>query len=110
MSEELAAKKSGPNTFYFLAGLGLGSLIAVLFARKSGAETREYLSDKMREESEYTHKKAHKLKKRAAAVAEQGKNMLTQKKEQIAEAVDVGREVYKQEIVKAKAAGTETEK
>ena len=32
---------------------------------------------------------------------------VTQKKEQIAAAVDAGRDVYKQEIAKAKAAGTE---
>jgi gas vesicle protein len=109
MSEELAAKKSDSKVFYFLVGLSLGSLISVLFAPKSGDETRKYLSDKLKEGSEYTHKKAHELRERAAAVVEEGKNMVTQKKEQIAAAVDVGHEAYKQEIAKAKAAGTETE-
>ena len=42
MSEELASKKSGSTIFYFLMGLGLGSLISILFAPKSGDETREY--------------------------------------------------------------------
>ena len=42
MSEELAAKKSGSRVFYFLVGLSLGSLISILFAPKSGDETREY--------------------------------------------------------------------
>jgi gas vesicle protein len=110
MSEELAAKKSGSRVFYFLVGLSLGSLISILFAPKSGDETREYLSDKLKEGSDYTHKKTHELRERAAVVVEQGKNMVTQKKEQIAAAVDAGRDVYKQEIAKAKAAGTETEK
>jgi len=72
-------------------------------------ERHGYLSDKLKEGSEYTQKKAHELRERAAAVVEHGKNMLTQKKEQIAAAVDVGREAHKREIAKAKAAGTETE-
>jgi gas vesicle protein len=109
MSDELAAKKSDSKVFYFLAGLALGSLISVLFAPKSGEETREYLSNKLKEGSEYTHKKAHELREQAATVVEDGKSMVTQKKEQIAAAVDVGRKAYKQEIAKAKAAGTETE-
>lgn len=109
MSEELAAKKINSKGFYFLVGLGLGSLISVLFAPQSGDETREYLSDKLKEGSQYTQKKAHELRERAAAVVGHGKNMVTEKKEQIAAAADAGREAYKQEIAKAKAAGTETE-
>jgi gas vesicle protein len=109
MSEELAAKKSNSKVFYFLVGLGIGSLVSVLFAPKSGDETREYLSDKLEEGGEYTQKKAHEMRERAAAVVEHGKNMVTETKGQIAAAVDVGRKAYKQEIAKAKAAGTETE-
>jgi gas vesicle protein len=108
MSEELAAK-GGSVPSYFLVGLGLGSLIGILFAPKSGAETRGYLLDKLRKGSEYTHKKTHELRERTAALGKKGKNVVTQKKEQVTAAVDVGREVYKQEIAKAKAAGTETE-
>ena len=101
MSEELAAK-GGSVPSYFLVGLGLGSLIGILFAPKSGAETRGYLLDKLRKGSEHTRKKTHELRERAAELAKHGKNVVT-------EAVDAGREVYKQEIAKAKAAGTETE-
>ena len=34
-----------PKGNYFLVGLGIGSLIGVLFAPKSGEETREYLAE-----------------------------------------------------------------
>jgi len=107
MSEEPAAKKSDSTIFYFLVGLGLGSFISVLFAPKSGDETRKYLSEKLKDGSAYTQKKAHELKKRAAAAVEHGQNTVTQKKGQIAAAVDAGREAYQQEIAKTKAAGTE---
>jgi gas vesicle protein len=108
MSEERASKGSSAFS-YFLVGLGLGSLIGILFAPKSGADTRGYLSDKLKEGSEYAHKKRHELRERVAALGKHGKNVVTQKKEQIPAAVDVGREIYKQEIAKAKAAATETE-
>jgi gas vesicle protein len=84
-------------------------LIGILFAPKSGAETRGYFSDKLKEGSEYAHKKTHELRERVAALGKHGKNVVTQKKEQITAAVDVGREVYEEEKAKAKAAGTETE-
>ena len=38
-----------PKGNYFLVGLGIGSLIGVLFAPKSGEETREYIAKKTRE-------------------------------------------------------------
>ena len=107
MPEEVTAKKSNSTIIYFLVGLGLGSFISALFAPKSGDETRKYLSDKLKEGSEYTRKKAYELKKRTEAAVEHGRNTVTQKKEQIAAAVDAGQDVYKQEIAKAKAAGTE---
>ena len=90
--------RTGSKLLYFVIGLGLGSLISILFAPKSGDQAREYLSEK-----------TNKLKSRAARAVEHGRNMATEKKEQLAAAVDAGREVYKQESTKAKAAGTPSE-
>jgi gas vesicle protein len=36
----------GSKVSYFLAGLGIGALVGILFAPKSGEETREYLTSK----------------------------------------------------------------
>ena len=87
---------------YFLVGLGVGSLIGILFAPKSGEETREYLSQKVNEGSEYAQKKVRDLQERAEDVVERGKEVVTEKKEEIAAAVDVGRETYQREKSKAK--------
>jgi gas vesicle protein len=36
---------SGRTTFTFLTGLGIGAAVAVLFAPRSGEETREWIAD-----------------------------------------------------------------
>jgi len=99
MADKIASKVS-----YFLVGLGIGSLIGILFAPKSGGDTREYLSQKVKEGSEYAQKKARELRERAEDLVGRGKEGVTQKKEQIAAAVDVGREAYQREKSKAKGA------
>jgi gas vesicle protein len=96
MAENIDSKVS-----YFLVGLGIGSLIGILLAPKSGEETREYLSQKAKEGSEYAQKKTRELRERAENSFKRGKEVLTQKKEQIAAAVDVGCETYRREKSKA---------
>ena len=75
--------------------MGVGSLLGILFAPKSGEETREYLSQNVNEGSEYAQKKLQELRVPAEDLVERGKEVVTEKKEQIAAAVDVG-ETYKQ--------------
>ena len=40
------ADNVGSKVSFFLVGLGIGALVGILFAPKSGEETREYLSSK----------------------------------------------------------------
>ncbi|SRR5712692_3055229 len=98
------AAKIYSNASYFLLGLSIGSLIGILFAPKSGEETREYLTQKTKDGGEYARKKARGLRERAEDLVERGKEVVTETKEQIAAAVDVGRETYQQEKAKAKGA------
>jgi gas vesicle protein len=89
---------------YLLVGLGIGSLVGILFAPKSGEETREYLVRKAREGSQYTQKKVLELRERAQDVVEHGEEVVTQKKGQIATAIEAGREAYRREKALAKSA------
>jgi gas vesicle protein len=98
------AENNGSKVGYFLAGLVSGSLMAVLSAPKSGEETREYLSQNVKERNEYAQKKARELRARAEDLVERGMEAVTQKKEQIVAAVDAGREAYQREKSKAKGA------
>jgi gas vesicle protein len=89
---------------YLLVGLGIGSLVGILFAPKSGDETREYLAQKAREGTQYTQEKVRELTERAEEIVEHGREVVTQKKGQIATAIEAGREAYRQEKSLAKSA------
>jgi gas vesicle protein len=98
------AERIDSKVNYLLLGLGIGSLLGILFAPKSGEETREYLSQKAKEGSEYAQKKARELRERAEDLIERGKEALAEKEGQITAAVDIGRETYKREKSKAQGA------
>jgi gas vesicle protein len=89
---------------FFLVALGIGSLIAILFAPKSGEETREYLTQKAKEVSEYVQKEARKLRERAEELVDRTNQVVARKQEQIATAIDAGREAYQREKSKAQVA------
>ena len=62
------------------------------------------MSQKVKERNEYAQKKARELREHAEDLVERGKEVVTQKKGQIAAAVDAGREAYQREKSKAKGA------
>ena len=95
------AENVGSKISYFLVGLGIGALLGILFAPKSGEETREYLSKKAEEGKEYAQRKARELRERADDLIERSKEIAMKQKESIAAAVDAGREAYQREKAKA---------
>jgi gas vesicle protein len=99
MAEEIDSKVS-----YFLLGLGVGSLIGILFSPKSGKGNREYLTQKINEGSKHARKKAGELRERAEDLVERGKEMVNQKKEQIEAGLEEAGEAYQKEKSKAKGA------
>jgi gas vesicle protein len=96
MSDNVGSKVS-----FFLVGLGIGTLLGILFAPKSGDETREYLSSKADEGREYAQRKARELRERAEDLLERSKEIMAKQKDQISAAVDAGKEAYQREKSKA---------
>ena len=72
---------------WFLAGLGVGALVGVLYAPKAGKETREELVASALDAKERAAVLAQQGRERAAQLAEQGK-------QQVGEYVDRGKEYY----------------
>lgn len=93
MAENSAASKVS----YFLVGLGIGALVGVLFAPKSGEETREFLTQRAEEGKLYAQRKARELRDRADDLVERGKQVAAKQKDSIAAAVDAGRDAYQRE-------------
>jgi gas vesicle protein len=91
------ADNVGSKVSFFLVGLGIGALVGILFAPKSGEETREYLTSKADEGKEYAQKKARELRERAEDLLERSKEIMSRQKDAITNAVDAGKETYKRE-------------
>ena len=94
------ADNVGSKISYFLVGLGIGALVGILFAPKSGEETREFLSQKADEGRDYAQRKAKELRERAEDLVEQSKQVVSRQKDSISAAVDAGREAYQREKAK----------
>ena len=90
-----------PKRNYFLVGVGIGSLMGILFAPKSGEETRKYIANKAREGSELARKKAREMQVRVEENVERGKEIINQTEGQIAMAIDAGIETYNREKSRA---------
>ena len=83
---------------YFAFGLGLGLAIGVLFAPRSGEETREYIRSKAGEGKDYLKKRTEDLRESAGEAVERGKTALSRQKEHLAAAVEAGRQAYREAV------------
>ena len=93
----MADNNVGSKVSIFLVGLGIGALIGILFAPKSGEETRDYLSSRADEGKEFAQKKARELRERAEDLIERSKEIMSRQKEAFSSAVETGKETYKRE-------------
>ena len=82
------ADNVGSKVTYFMVGLGVGALVGILFAPKSGDETRDFLSKKADEGRDYAQRKARELRERADELIERSKDVAVRKKDSISAAVD----------------------
>ena len=55
---------TGSKISFFLVGLGIGALVGILFAPKSGEETREFLANKADEGRDFAQRKAESARAR----------------------------------------------
>ena len=82
----------------FLLGLGVGVGIGMLFAPKSGSETRELIKNKAGEGSDYLKQRGSEMKQTASDWVEKGRDVIGRQKESLAEAVEAGRQAYRDTV------------
>lgn len=88
---------SNSNSFlWFLAGLGVGAVAGVLYAPRSGNETREALLSRADEGREYVRERARQARSQASDWVDRGRDVLNQQKDQFRAAYDAGRQAYHQ--------------
>jgi len=88
--------RDGNNFVWFLAGLGLGAVVGVLYAPRSGNETRDVLLSKADEGREYVKNQARVAREQASDWVGRGKDVLNKQKEQFRSAYEAGRQAYQE--------------
>ena len=101
---------------WFLAGLGIGALAGVLYAPKSGQETRDDLSVQARDAKEKANQYVEQGKDQLndyvdkgrdyydkgrtqwSQYVDKGKDFLQQQQDKVASAVDTGKQAYQEKV------------
>jgi gas vesicle protein len=83
---------------YFGLGAAVGVAVGVLFASRSGSETREYLRSKAEDGTDYVRARASDVLDAASNVVERGKRAVRYQTENVTAAVDAGVETYREGV------------
>ena len=82
--------------------MGIGAVLALLFAPKSGKETRDFLTEKAEEGRDYVTARGRDLRKQAEDVVDKAKDVVSKQKEQLSAALEAGKQAYQEEKGKAR--------
>ena len=98
MSEE----NNGASLGFFLAGLGIGAVIALLLAPRSGKETMDMIAQKAGEGRDFVKTKSEEIRKQAEDAVEKGRDLVSKQKDLLSAALEAGKQAYQEEKTKAK--------
>ena len=90
----------------FLLGLGVGVGIGMLFAPKSGQETRELIKNKAGEGSDYLKQRSNDLKQSAGEWVDKGREALGRQKDNLSDAMEAGKRAYRDTVTDTRAEGS----
>lgn len=100
----MSDRDSGNSFLWFLAGLGIGAAVGVLYAPRSGSETREALRARADEGREYMRDRARQAREQASEWVDRGRDVVNQQKDQFRSAYEAGRQAYRDTTKDAGAA------
>ncbi|HTS49548.1 MAG TPA: YtxH domain-containing protein [Bryobacteraceae bacterium] len=83
---------------YFFLGLGLGVAVGLLFAPKTGTETRELIRSKADEGKEYLKRRTVDLKDTASDAIEKGRSAVAKQRDNLSAAVEAGKQAYREAV------------
>ena len=88
------SQRDGNTLVWFLAGLGLGAVAGLLYAPRSGSETRDAIRVRAEEGREYVRGRAREAREQASQWADKGRDVVSQQKEQFQAAYEAARQAY----------------
>lgn len=81
---------------WFLAGLGLGTVVGILYAPTSGDEAREAIRAKAGEGRDYVMDRAQKAREQAGEWVDRGREIVNEQKQNFRDAYETGRQAYQE--------------
>jgi gas vesicle protein len=91
-------ENGGASRFsWFLIGVGLGALLALLYAPQSGEEMRDLLGSKAAQSRDYVSSRGKDMREQAEQMVGKAKNIVNQQKEQLSAALEAGKQAYQTE-------------
>jgi len=87
----------GSKVAFFLAGAGIGAILALLFAPKTGQETRDYISQRAGESRDRVTEKSKEYRQRAEGYVDKARESVNKQKEQLSAALEAGKQAYREE-------------
>lgn len=101
----MSSERSGSGGFScFLAGLGIGALVGVLFAPKSGRETRDDLMSGAREGTEYIRQRSREAASQVNNYVDRGREYMDKGRAQWEDFVSRGRDYVNEQSGKVSSA------
>ena len=91
---------------WFLAGVGSGAVVGILFAPRSGDETREVLRAKAEEGRQYVQDRTQRVRDQAGQWVDRGREVVNQQKENLRGAVETGRQAYYESVTPKTGTGS----
>jgi gas vesicle protein len=82
----------------FLLGLGVGVAIGMLFAPKTGQETRELIKNKAGEGTDFLKQRGDEIKQTATEWVDKGKDALGKQRDNLSDAMEAGRQAYREAV------------
>lgn len=82
---------NGSGFALFLAGVGIGTAVALLLAPRSGEETRDFIAEKTRQGKDFVSQKANDLRGQVGSSVRKAKD-------KVQEAVQVGKDAYREQV------------
>ena len=96
--------RDGNSFIWFLAGLGVGAVVGVLYAPRAGAEMREELRARAEEGRDYVRNRARDAKTQASEWGDRGRDAVNQQKDQFRAAYEAGKQAYQEATTETPAA------
>ena len=98
----MAEESKSYGLAWFLAGLGVGALVGILYAPKAGRETRDDIASGAKEGTEYLRARTRQAAEEVSAIVDKGKEQVTEYVERGREAVDRGRAQWEEFVERGK--------